>query len=103
GTPYANRPTAGPGGTATLSSGLSGIAFSPLDVNASGLSLQGLQFNYQTPTTISTNLTVQYSLTARLSAQVAYVYTRANHLQTRLGTKNVTQLLPAGASTANAV
>jgi hypothetical protein len=82
---------------------LSCLAFSPLDVNASGLSLQGLQFNYQTPTTISSNLTFQYSLTPKLSAQVAYVYTRANHLQTGVGTNNVTQLLPAGASTANAV
>jgi hypothetical protein len=103
GTPYAGCPTAGPGGVATLSSGLSCLAFSPLDVNASGLSLQGLQFNYQTPTTISSNLTFQYSLTPKLSAQVAYVYTRANHLQTGVGTNNVTQLLPAGASTANAV
>src|ERR1700722_5298950 len=76
GTPYASCPTAGPGGTATLSSGLSCLAFSPLDVNALGLSLQGLQFNYQTPTTISSNLTLQYSLSPKLSAQVAYVYTR---------------------------
>ena len=103
GTPYASCPTAGPGGTATLNSGLSCVAFSPLDVNASGLSLQGLQFNYQTPTTISSNLTLQYSLTPKLSAQVAYVYTRANHLQTGVGANNVTQLLPAGASTTNAV
>jgi hypothetical protein len=103
GTPYASCPTAGPGGTATLSSGLSCLAFTPLSVNASGLSLQGLQFNYQTPTTISSNLTLQYSLTPKLSAQVAYVYTRTNHLQTGVGANNVTQLLPAGVSTANAV
>jgi hypothetical protein len=103
GTPYATCPTAGPGGTATLSSGLSCVAFSPLDVNASGLSLQGLQFNYLTPTTISSNLTMQYSLTSKLSAQISYVYTRANHLQTGVGANNVTQLLPAGTSTSNAV
>jgi Carboxypeptidase regulatory-like domain len=103
GTPWASCPTAGPGGVATLNSGLSCLAFSPLDVNASGLSLQGLQFNYQTPTTISSNLTLQYSLTPKLSAQVAYVYTRTNHLQTGVGANNVTQLLPAGVSTTNEV
>jgi Carboxypeptidase regulatory-like domain/TonB-dependent Receptor Plug Domain len=103
GTPWASCPTAGPGGIATLNSGLSCLAFSPLAVNASGLSLQGLQFNYQTPTTISSNLTLQYSLTPKLSAQIAYVYTRTNHLQTGVGANNVTQLLPPGASTTNEV
>jgi hypothetical protein len=103
GSPWAGCPTAGPGGTATLNSGLSCVAFTPLAVNASGLSLEGLQFNYKTPTTISSNLSLQYSLTRTLSAQVAYVYTRANHLQTGVGANNVTQLLPAGASTNTAV
>jgi Carboxypeptidase regulatory-like domain/TonB-dependent Receptor Plug Domain len=103
GSPWAGCATAGPGGTATLNSGFSCIAFTPLDVNAQGLGLQGLQFNYQTPTTISSNLTFQYSLSRTLSAQVAYVYTRANHLQAGIGANNVTQLLPAGASTTTAV
>jgi hypothetical protein len=103
GSPWAGCATAGPGGVATLNSGLSCIAFSPLDVNAQSLGLQGLQFNYKTPTTISSNLTLQYSLTRTLSAQVAYVYTRANHLQVGIGTNNVTQILPAGASTNTAV
>ena len=100
GSPWAGCATAGPGGTATLSSGLSCVAFTPLDVNAQGLSFQGMQFNYHTPTTISANLTLQYSLTRTLSAQTAYVYTRANHLQIGPGTNNVTAILPAGASTA---
>jgi hypothetical protein len=60
-----------------------------------------MQFHYQTPTTISSNLTVQYSLSRTLSAQVAYVYTRANHLQIGPGTNNVTSILPAGASTSD--
>ncbi|HET6218469.1 MAG TPA: TonB-dependent receptor [Acidobacteriaceae bacterium] len=103
GSPWAGCSTAGPGQTATLSSGFSCIGFSPLDVNAQSLALQGLQFNYQTPTTISSNLSVQYSLTHTLSAQVAYVYTRANHLQVGIGANNVTQILPAGANTNTAV
>jgi hypothetical protein len=43
GSPWTGCGTAGPGGTATLNAGLSCIAFSPLDVNAQGLGLQGLQ------------------------------------------------------------
>ena len=103
GTPWASCPTSGPGGTATLGSGLSCIAFTPLDVNGQGLSLQGLQFDYKTPVTISSNLTLQYSITRSMSAQVAYVYTRGNHIQIGPGANNVTALLPAGASTTNAV
>jgi hypothetical protein len=103
GTPWNGCSTAGPGGTATLNSGFSCIAFSPLAVNAQSIGLQGLQFNYKTPVTISTNLSLQYSLTRTVSAQVAYVFTRANHVQVGVGANNVTSLLPAGASTSTAV
>ena len=51
GTPFAGCSTAGPGGTATFESGFSCISFTPADVNASGLGLQGLQFDYHTPLT----------------------------------------------------
>lgn len=97
--PWAGCGTSGPGGTATLSAGLSCIQFTPLAVNAQGLGLQGLQFNYTTPTTISSNLTMQYSLSRSLSAQVSYVYTRANHLQAGVGTNQVSQILPVNLPT----
>jgi len=100
-TPYAGCPTAGPGGTATFEAGFSCLAFTPLQVNASGLGLQGLQFAYQTPLTLSSNLTVQYSLTPTLSMQIAYVFTDGMNLQTGVSTNNVSQLLPAGASTSD--
>jgi hypothetical protein len=103
GTPWSGCSTAGPGGTATLSSGFSCIAFTPLDVNAQSLGLQGLQFNYKTPVTISSNLSFQYALTRTLSAEVAYVYTRGNHVQVGVGANNVTSILPFGVSTSNAV
>jgi len=90
---------AGPGGTASLESGFSCIPFSPAAVNALGLGLQGLQFNYQTPRTYSANLTVQYSITRTLSAQAAYVFTDGQDLQGGVGYKNVPQILPAGTST----
>jgi hypothetical protein len=100
-TPWAGCPTAGPGGTATIGSGLSCIAFTPTAVNAQGLGLQGLQFSYITPRTLSMNTTVQYAITRALSAQVAYVFTQAKNLQVGLGNNRVTAILPSGASTTN--
>jgi hypothetical protein len=99
GSPYAGCATAGPGGTATLNAGLSCVQFSPTQVDASGLGLQGLQFAYQTPLTISVNATVQRALSRTLSAQVSYVLTEGSHLQTGVSTNNVSQILPAGIST----
>lgn len=97
--PYGTCPTAGPGGSATIGSGLSCAAFTPLAVNASGLSLQGLQFDFKTPNTISSNLSAQYALNQNISATVAYVYTHASHLQVGIGDNEVSQLLPANIST----
>jgi Carboxypeptidase regulatory-like domain len=96
--PYGTCGTAGPGGTATIDAGLTCAAFTPLAVNAKGLSLQGLQFDYVTPRTFSTNLTVQYALTHSMSAQVAYVLTDGSALQAGIGNNEVSQLLPANTS-----
>ncbi len=100
-TPWAGCGTAGPGQTATIGAGLSCIQFSPTAVNAQGLGLQGLQFDYLTPRTLSVNTTLQYSLTRALSAQIAYVFTQGKNLQQGVGNNNVTALLPAGTSTTN--
>ena len=89
-TPYATCATAGPGQTATFESGFSCHSFTPLDVNASGLGLQGLQFNFVTPRTLAANLSFQYAITHSMSAQVAYVLTKADNLQMNLGANNVT-------------
>jgi Carboxypeptidase regulatory-like domain/TonB-dependent Receptor Plug Domain/TonB dependent receptor len=102
-TPYAGCATAGPGGTATFEAGLSCVTFTPANVNAQGLSLQGSQFNYQTPVTLSANLTTQYSLTPTLSATVGYVFTDAWNIQVGIGNNNVTQLFPAGTNLTNLV
>ena len=102
GTPWASCPngTPGPGNTATIESGFSCLApFTPTTVNASGLGLQGLQFNYKTPLTLSANATVQYSITNTLSAQVAYVVTHGANLQAGIGTNDVSQILPVGTNT----
>jgi hypothetical protein len=101
--PWAGCATAGPGQTATLSAGFSCIGFTPLAVDAQGLGLQGLQFNYKTPRTLSANLAFQYSLTQSLSLQTAYVLTVGNDLQAGIGNNEVSQLLPAGSSTSSFV
>jgi hypothetical protein len=96
--PYGSCPTA-PGGSATIGTGLSCTSFTPLAVNAAGLSLQGLQFKFITPLTISSNFTLQYAITPTLSAQVAYVFTEGNNLQVGIGNNLVSQFLPANVST----
>ncbi len=98
GTPYATCATAGPGQTATFESGFSCHSFTPLDVNASQIGLQGLQFNFVDPSTVAANLSFQYAITHSISAQVAYVMTKADNLQMNLGANNVTALLPYNAS-----
>src|SRR6201994_1861192 len=98
--PYSTCPTAGVGGSAPIGTGLTCAAFTPLAVNASGLRLQGLQFDYKTPRTLSTNLTLQYALTNTLTAQAAYVFTDGSSLQTGApGNNRPSQLLPANTST----
>jgi Carboxypeptidase regulatory-like domain/TonB-dependent Receptor Plug Domain/TonB dependent receptor len=100
-TAYTGCATSGPGSTASIASGLSCFSFNPALVNPANLGLQGLQFAYKTPRTLSTNLSVEYALTRSLSATVAYVFTQAQHLQAGIGSNNVTAILPAGANTKN--
>lgn len=98
-TAFSGCPTAGPGGTAVIETGFSCIQFDPKVVNAKGVGLQGLQFNYQTPTAYGANLSFQYSVTPTLALTAAYVYTHDGNLQRGIGYHNVNQLLPAGITT----
>ncbi|MFI5096561.1 MAG: TonB-dependent receptor domain-containing protein [Candidatus Acidiferrales bacterium] len=111
--PYA---TAGPGGTpcggvngnpmnglATFEAGFSCTPLSPLLVNASGLALRGIQFNYETPYSMSGNLTVQYQIKPTLAVQVGYVTSQARHLETFPGTNNVPVITDNSANQASLV
>ncbi|MCU1243644.1 MAG: Oar protein [Candidatus Acidoferrum typicum] len=95
-TPYPTCATAGPGGTATFESGFTCTPLSPLLVNASGLQLRGIQFNYLTPYTMGANLTVQYQLTPSMSVQAGYVTSLARHLESFPGSNNPTSIAPPG-------
>jgi hypothetical protein len=104
--PFASCSTAGgnPGGghgTATFTSGFSCIPLTSTAVNALGVGLQGMQFDYKTPNTFSSNLSVQYSITRTIAAQAAYVFTQGSSLQTNVGYQLVNQLLPSGLDTKN--
>jgi hypothetical protein len=103
---FANCPTAAGDpstghGVANFESGFSCIPLTSTALNALGLGLQGLQFDYGTPRTYSANLSVQYSITRSMSAQAAYVFTQGSNLQGGVGYQNPTQLLPAGLDTKN--
>lgn len=93
---YTGCATAGPIGNATLETGFSCTPLSPLLVNASGLNLRGIQFDYQTPYTMSANLTVQYQLTPSLSVQAGYVTSLARHLESFPSSNEPTSIAPSG-------
>jgi hypothetical protein len=103
-TPFAGCPTAGgqPLGVATFETGFSCTPLSPLLVNASGLALRGIQFNYDTPYSMGGNLTVQYQITPSMSVQAGYVTSLARHLESFPGSNNVTSILAANTNVAGA-
>ena len=86
-------------GTANFQSGFSCIPLTADKVNALGVGLEGMQFDFDTPRTYSSNLTVQYSITRTLAAQAAYVFTQGGDLQTNVGYNLTNRLLPSGMST----
>ncbi len=86
--------TAGPGGTATFETGFSCTPLQPTLVQANGLALRGIQFNYQTPYTMSGNFTLQYQLTPTVTVQAAYVSSLARHLESFPGSNLPTAILP---------
>jgi Carboxypeptidase regulatory-like domain len=91
--------TATPAGGPTLETGFSCTPLSPLLVNAGGLALRGIQFDYQTPYSMGGNFTVQYQMTPSMSVQAGYVTSLARHLETFPGTNRVSQILPPGTDT----
>lgn len=105
GTSFAGCPTAGgqPLGVATFETGFSCNPLSPLLVNANGLALRGIQFNYDTPYAMGGNLTVQYQLTPSLSLQAGYVTSLARHLESFPNSNNVTSIAPPSTSTASLI
>ena len=83
---------------ATFEDGFSCTPLDPTLVNASGLALRGIQFDYQTPYTMSGNLTLQYQITPTM-----YLSGRLRDLAGAAfgvfpGSNHLTQILPVDAT-----
>lgn len=103
-TPDSVSPVTFPNGTiATLENGLSSVPLNPTAVNAKGLALQGIQFHYKTPYVQSYNLTLQYQLSSADSFETAYVASLSRHLETFIGSNQVSMLLPPSLNPQNYV
>src|SRR5260370_19764903 len=96
--PSSVAPLTYPDGTsATLENGLTAFPLSnPSSVNAEGLTLNGRQYDFQTPYVQTMNRAVQYQPTRGDSIQVGYVGTLGRHLSQFSGDNNPTQILVPG-------
>ena len=72
------------------------ILLESTNVNANGLTVRGVEFDYKTPRYHNYNAMLQTELMANHSLEVGYVGTRGRNLETFTGVNNVTKLLPPG-------
>jgi len=72
------------------------IILDPVNVNANGLTLRGVEFDYKTPKYHNFNVTLQTEVLPNHSIEVGYVGTRGRNLETFTGMNNVNVLLPPG-------
>ena len=72
------------------------VVLDPVIVNANGLTLRGVEFDYKTPRYHNYNVTLQMEPIANHSVEIGFVGTRGRHLETFTGMNNVQQLLPNG-------
>lgn len=87
----------GPAGCSTAYTFELGFACTPLDpslVPGFGVSLTGLQANFQTPYSQGWNLTFQYAFTPTLTLTMGYVGNTTHHLELFKGANDVSQILP---------
>ena len=79
------------------------IVLDPVNVNANGLSMRGVEFDYKTPRYHNYNVTLQTEVLPNHSIEVGYVGTRGRNLEVFTGMNNVTSLLPPGTNPQNFV
>jgi hypothetical protein len=72
------------------------IILDPVNVNANGLTLRGVEFDYRTPRYHNYNVTLQTEVLPNHSIEVGYVGTRGRNLEVFTGMNNVRRLLPPG-------
>jgi hypothetical protein len=76
----------------TFETGFSCTPLTPSVVNANGLALPGIQFNYPTPYTMAGNLTLQYQVTPTLAVQAGLVVSDGRHIEVLVGSNNVSTI-----------
>jgi hypothetical protein len=77
-----------------------GFTCTPLQpgiVDAEGLDLRGIQYNYITPYTEGWNLTLQYELSPTTTVSMAYVGNSAHHIESFPNSNNVNQIIATNA------
>jgi hypothetical protein len=72
------------------------VVLDPVIVNANGLTLRGVEFDYQTPRYHNYSVTLQMEPIPNHSVEIGFVGTRGRNLETFTGMNNVRQLLPLG-------
>ena len=72
------------------------LVLDPVNVNANGLTLRGVEFDYKTPRYHNYNVTLQTEVLDNHSLEVGFVGTRGRNLETFTGMNNVQVLLPPG-------
>lgn len=100
---FAGCATATPAGGPTLETGFTCTPLDPTLVNAKGLALRGIQYDYLTPYSMGGNLTLQYQLTPSMSVQAGYVTSLARHLEVFPGNNNPTSIQPNSVDAATIV
>ena len=85
-----------PAGNLVSLSARDSILLDSANVNANGLTVRGVEFDYKTPRYHNYNVSLQSEVMPNHSAEVGYVGTRGRNLETFTGVNNVTKLLPPG-------
>jgi hypothetical protein len=94
--PNDTTPTRLPDGSLASLDARQHIVLDPINVNANGLSMRGVEFDYKTPRYHNYNVTLQTEIFPNHSIEVGYVGTRGRNLETFTGMNNVKMLLPPG-------
>jgi len=96
-----------PSGSATItpdnsigltSNGLKNVPLSPTSVNASGIGLVAMQYNWKIPYVQSSNFTLQYEISNNQSLTATFLTTGGRHLNVSVTANQPTVLLPPSAS-----
>jgi hypothetical protein len=91
-------PLSSNGSIGPIENGLLNVPVTPSQVNASGLKLNAVQYNFQTPYIEGINFTTQYQISANQSFSLAYVGSLGRHLMTLPNINRVGEILPTAVS-----